>query len=72
VAAALSLDKFCMFIDHCREFLKSPELSFFFPAPLLPSRAVKFWKGLKAGRVPSLQSSSKPGCGRGCTLSAAL
>ncbi len=36
VAAALSLDKFCMFIDHCREFLKSPELRFFFPAPLLP------------------------------------
>ncbi len=36
VAAALSLDKFCMFIDHCREFLKSPELSFFFPASLLP------------------------------------
>ncbi len=36
VAAALSLDKFCMFIDHCREFLKSPELKFFFPAPLLP------------------------------------
>jgi tRNA nucleotidyltransferase (CCA-adding enzyme) len=36
VAAALSLDKFCMFIDHCREFMKSPELSFFFPAPLQP------------------------------------
>lgn len=36
VAAALSLDKFCMFIDHCREFLKSPELRFFFPAPFLP------------------------------------
>ena len=38
VAAALSLDKFCMFIDHCREFLKSPELRFFFPASLLPLR----------------------------------
>jgi len=36
VAAALSLDKFCIFIDHCREFLQSPELSFFFPAFLLP------------------------------------
>ncbi|MCC4768617.1 CCA tRNA nucleotidyltransferase [Methanosarcina sp. DH1] len=36
VAAALSLDKFCMFIDHCREFLKSPELSFFFSPSLLP------------------------------------
>ncbi len=35
VAAALSLDKFCMFIDHCREFLKNPALNFFFPE--LPS-----------------------------------
>ena len=36
VAAALSLDKFCMFIDSCREFVKNPELKFFFPAPLPP------------------------------------
>ncbi|HII90669.1 MAG TPA: CCA tRNA nucleotidyltransferase [Methanosarcina sp.] len=36
VAAALSLDKFCMFIDHCREFLKTPEISFFFPPSLSP------------------------------------
>jgi tRNA nucleotidyltransferase (CCA-adding enzyme) len=38
VAAALSLDKFCMFIDHCREFLKSPALNFFFPAVPVPLR----------------------------------
>lgn len=36
VAAVLSLDKFCIFIDYCREFLKNPELRFFFPACLLP------------------------------------
>jgi tRNA nucleotidyltransferase (CCA-adding enzyme) len=36
VAAALSLDKFCMFIDACREFIKSPELKSFFPPPLSP------------------------------------
>lgn len=36
VAAALSLDKFCMFIDSCREFLKGPEIRFFFPPLLLP------------------------------------
>jgi tRNA nucleotidyltransferase (CCA-adding enzyme) len=36
VAAALSLDKFCIFIDCCREFLKSPLLKFFFPACPLP------------------------------------
>lgn len=36
VAAALSLDKFCMFIDSCREFLKNPELKFFFSASLQP------------------------------------
>jgi tRNA nucleotidyltransferase (CCA-adding enzyme) len=36
VAAVLSLDKFCTFIDCCREFLKNPELRFFFPACPLP------------------------------------
>ncbi|MCQ1536196.1 CCA tRNA nucleotidyltransferase [Methanosarcina sp. KYL-1] len=36
VAAALSLDKFCMFIDHCREFLANPGIEFFFPEPPLP------------------------------------
>lgn len=36
VAAALSLDKFCIFIDCCKEFIKNPELRFFFPACLLP------------------------------------
>jgi tRNA nucleotidyltransferase (CCA-adding enzyme) len=36
VAAALSLDKFCIFIDSCREFLKNPELRSFFPACPLP------------------------------------
>ena len=39
VAAALSLDKFCMFIDHCREFLANPGLEFFFPHSLLPVEA---------------------------------
>jgi tRNA nucleotidyltransferase (CCA-adding enzyme) len=36
VAAALSLDKFCIFIDRCRESIKNPELKFFFPACILP------------------------------------
>lgn len=36
VAAALSLDKFCMFIAHCRAFLENPSLEAFFPAPALP------------------------------------
>lgn len=31
VAAALSLDKFCMFIDSCREFVLYPSLDIFFP-----------------------------------------
>ncbi|MGB3907478.1 MAG: CCA tRNA nucleotidyltransferase [Methanomethylovorans sp.] len=31
VAAALSLDRFCMFIDACREFMLFPRLDFFFP-----------------------------------------
>lgn len=33
VAAALSLDKFCMFIDSCRKFILYPTLDIFFPKP---------------------------------------
>lgn len=36
VAAALSLDKFCMFIDSCREFVLSPSLYLFFPRSVTP------------------------------------
>lgn len=32
VAAALSLDKFCIFIDKCRKFIEKPDLTFFFPS----------------------------------------
>lgn len=31
VAAALSLDKFCIFISKCRQFIEKPDLDFFFP-----------------------------------------
>ncbi|NKQ39525.1 MAG: CCA tRNA nucleotidyltransferase [Methanosarcinales archaeon] len=31
VAAALSIDKFCTFIDYSREFIKNPSEKFFFP-----------------------------------------
>jgi len=46
VAAALSLDKFCIFIDACREFLKNPQFRFFFPAPLLPLTDKEFLEKL--------------------------
>ncbi len=36
VAAAVSLDKFCMFIDVSRTFLKTPDISFFFPPEVKP------------------------------------
>jgi tRNA nucleotidyltransferase (CCA-adding enzyme) len=36
VAAALSLDRFCRFIDACCSYLKEPSLSFFFPEPETP------------------------------------
>ncbi|MDD3042201.1 MAG: CCA tRNA nucleotidyltransferase [Methanosarcinaceae archaeon] len=36
VAAALSLDKFCMFIAHCRAFFEKPSLEAFFPPPTVP------------------------------------
>jgi len=36
VAAALSLDKFSMFIDVSRSFLENPTEEFFFPPPVIP------------------------------------
>jgi tRNA nucleotidyltransferase (CCA-adding enzyme) len=48
VAAALSLDKFCMFIDHCREFLKSPEIKFFFPVSPPPIEDKEFLEKLES------------------------
>lgn len=54
VAAALSLDKFCIFIDHCREFLKSPELSFFFPVSLLPLEDSEIMEKLESRKSTQL------------------
>lgn len=36
VAAALSLDKFCSFIDVSRSFIEAPDEKMFFPSPLSP------------------------------------
>ncbi len=36
VAAAVSLDNFCTFVDASREFLKSPSIHFFFPPQVKP------------------------------------
>lgn len=54
VAAALSLDKFCMFIDHCREFLKSPEIKFFFPESPLPIEDKEFLEKLESRKSSQL------------------
>ena len=54
VAAALSLNKFCMFIDHCREFFKSPELRCFFPTPLLPLEDSEILKRLESRKSTQL------------------
>ncbi|AKB39812.1 CCA tRNA nucleotidyltransferase [Methanosarcina mazei] len=54
VAAALSLDKFCMFIDHCREFLKSPEIKFFFPESPLPIEDKEFLEKLESRKTSQL------------------
>jgi tRNA nucleotidyltransferase (CCA-adding enzyme) len=54
VAAALSLDKFCIFIDHCREFLANPGMEFFFPHPLLPvedSEILEIFRKRKTGQL---------------------
>lgn len=54
VAAALSLDNFCMFIDCCREFLKSTELKFFFPAPFLPLEDIEILERLESRKSTQL------------------
>jgi tRNA nucleotidyltransferase (CCA-adding enzyme) len=54
VAAALSLDKFCMFMDHCREFLKGPELKFFFLESPLPLEDKAFLEKLESRKSSQL------------------
>jgi tRNA nucleotidyltransferase (CCA-adding enzyme) len=54
VAAALSLDRFCMFIDHCREFLKSPEIKFFFPESPLPIEDKEFLEKMESRKSSQL------------------
>jgi tRNA nucleotidyltransferase (CCA-adding enzyme) len=44
VAAALSLDKFCLFVDLCRQYLKEPNESFFVrknPVPLSDEQVIQ-------------------------------
>ena len=48
VAAAVSLDNFCTFIDTSREFLKEPSIHFFFPAPIEPLSDDELAKELQA------------------------
>ncbi|MBU2617326.1 MAG: CCA tRNA nucleotidyltransferase, partial [Euryarchaeota archaeon] len=48
VAAAVSLDNFCTFIDASREFLKEPSIHFFFPAPIEPLSDDELAKELQA------------------------
>lgn len=48
VAAALSLDKFCRFIDSCRKFVLSPTLDFFFPKSLAPMNDIELLQRLKS------------------------
>jgi tRNA nucleotidyltransferase (CCA-adding enzyme) len=54
VAAVLSLDKFCTFIDYCREFLRNPELRFFFPACSLPLKDSDILKRLESKKSTNL------------------
>ncbi|HTY89975.1 MAG TPA: CCA tRNA nucleotidyltransferase [Methanocella sp.] len=49
VAAALSEQKFCEFVDACRRFLKAPSIGFFFPPPPEPMKKGAL-EGLLASR----------------------
>jgi tRNA nucleotidyltransferase (CCA-adding enzyme) len=53
VAAALSPQKFCEFVDACRRFLKAPSIDFFFPPPAEPMRKGPL-EGLLASRGTKL------------------
>jgi len=50
VAAALSCQKFCEFVDACRRFLKAPSADFFFPPPAEPMKKGAL-EGLLASRA---------------------
>ncbi|MDD2666118.1 MAG: CCA tRNA nucleotidyltransferase [Methanocellales archaeon] len=51
VAAAVSLDNFCMFIDASREFLKEPSINFFFPPPMEPITDDEIAKEIQARKT---------------------
>ena len=51
VAAAVSLDNFCIFIDASREFIKEPGIHFFFPPPIEPLTEAEIAKELQARRT---------------------
>ncbi|HIH44545.1 MAG TPA: CCA tRNA nucleotidyltransferase, partial [Candidatus Methanoperedenaceae archaeon] len=53
VAAALSLENMCRFIDRACEFISSPGAEFFFPAPVAPMTAPEL-EALLAARGTSL------------------
>lgn len=48
VAAALSLDRFCKFIDYCRKFVLNPTIDFFFPKPMEPMTDKELFQNLKS------------------------
>ncbi|MDD3420735.1 MAG: CCA tRNA nucleotidyltransferase [Methanocellales archaeon] len=51
VAAAVSLDNFCMFIDASREFLKEPSINFFFIPLIKPITDDEIAKELQARKT---------------------
>jgi tRNA nucleotidyltransferase (CCA-adding enzyme) len=53
VAAALSGQKFCEFVDACRRFLKAPSIDSFFPPPAQPMKRGAL-EGLLASRGTKL------------------
>ncbi|MFC1787119.1 CCA tRNA nucleotidyltransferase [Halobacteriota archaeon] len=51
VAAAVSLDNFCIFIDASREFIKKPSINFFFPPLIAPLTDDEIAKELQARKT---------------------
>ncbi|MDD2440460.1 MAG: CCA tRNA nucleotidyltransferase [Methanosarcinaceae archaeon] len=59
VAAALSLDKFCLFMASCRAFLKDPTFEAFFPVPVKPLTEAEISEKIKARQSAQLALSFK-------------
>ena len=54
VASALSIEKFELFIKACKEYIKNPKITFFFPNDIKPWSINKIRKNIKNQKMNGL------------------